>query len=83
MGRCGDCPATYREETFEALRGWRLEEARDKDVPAFVVFTDATLIAIAEAKPQTLEELGELAGVGSAKLERYGEAVIDIISRND
>ncbi|MBG6216560.1 DNA helicase-2/ATP-dependent DNA helicase PcrA [Arthrobacter sp. CAN_A6] len=79
MGRCGECPATYEEHTFEALRSWRLEEAREKDVPAFVVFTDATLIAIAEARPQTLDELGDLAGVGSAKLERYGESVLNII----
>ena len=49
-------------------------------MPAFVVFTDATLIAIAEARPQTLDELGELAGIGSSKLERYGEAVLEIIS---
>jgi DNA helicase-2/ATP-dependent DNA helicase PcrA len=80
IGRCTDCPVSYQEETFEALRAWRLGEARDKDVPAFVVFTDATLVAIAEARPQTLEELGELAGIGSAKLERYGAAVLEIIS---
>lgn len=79
MGRCGQCPATYEEHTFEALRSWRLEEAREKDVPAFVVFTDATLIAIAEARPRSLDELGDLAGVGSAKLERYGESVLNII----
>jgi DNA helicase-2/ATP-dependent DNA helicase PcrA len=80
IGRCTDCPVSYQEETFEALRAWRLGEAREKDVPAFVVFTDATLVAIAEARPQTLEELGELAGIGSAKLERYGAAVLEIIS---
>ncbi|MGV0110417.1 ATP-dependent DNA helicase UvrD2 [Arthrobacter sp. CP30] len=80
IGRCTECPASYEEETFEALRAWRREEAREKEVPAFVVFTDATLIAIAEARPQTLDELGELAGIGSSKLERYGEAVLEIIS---
>lgn len=79
IGRCNDCPVGYEERTFEALRAWRLSEARDKDVPAFVVFTDATLVAIAEARPQTLEELGDLPGVGSAKLERYGEAILEII----
>ncbi len=82
IGRCNDCPVSYEEETFDALRAWRLGEAREKDVPAFVVFTDATLVAIAEARPQTIQELGELAGVGSAKLERYGEAVLEIISDN-
>ena len=79
IGRCAECPANYEEATFEALREWRLVEAREKDVPAFVVFTDATLIAIAEAKPQTLEELGEVSGVGSAKLERYGDAVLALV----
>ncbi|MEC5197981.1 DNA helicase-2/ATP-dependent DNA helicase PcrA [Arthrobacter sp. PL16] len=82
IGRCAECPASYEEETFEALRAWRLVEAREKDVPAFVVFTDATLVAIAEARPQSLDELGELAGIGSSKLERYGEAVLEIISDN-
>lgn len=82
IGHCNDCPVSYEEETFDALRAWRLGEAREKDVPAFVVFTDATLVAIAEARPQTIQELGELAGVGSAKLERYGEAVLEIISDN-
>ncbi len=82
IGRCNDCPVSYEEETFEALRSWRLAEAREKDVPAFVVFTDATLVAIAEARPESLEQLGELAGIGSAKLERYGEAVLEIISDN-
>ncbi|MEG9248853.1 ATP-dependent DNA helicase UvrD2 [Arthrobacter sp. Soc17.1.1.1] len=80
IGRCSDCPASYQEETFEALREWRRTEAREKDVPAFVVFTDATLVAIAEARPQTLDELGGLAGIGSAKLERYGEAVLGILA---
>ena len=82
IGRCSQCPPTYGEQTFEALRSWRLEEAREKEVPAFVVFTDATLIAIAEARPGNLEELGELAGIGSAKLERYGASVLEILAEN-
>jgi DNA helicase-2/ATP-dependent DNA helicase PcrA len=79
VGRCSDCPPTYEEATFEALRAWRLEQAREADVPAFVVFTDATLTAIAEAKPSSLNELSQVAGVGRAKLERYGEAVLELI----
>ncbi|TYC97483.1 ATP-dependent DNA helicase UvrD2 [Arthrobacter echini] len=82
IGRCNDCPVSYEEETFEALRAWRLGEAREKDVPAFVIFTDATLVSIAEARPESLDQLGELAGIGSAKLERYGEAVLGIIGDN-
>nr|WP_209068073.1 ATP-dependent DNA helicase UvrD2 [Arthrobacter pigmenti] len=79
IGRCQDCPANYSEETFEALRSWRLQAAREADVPAFVVFTDATLVAIAEARPDSLTKLAELAGVGPAKLERYGESVLDVL----
>ena len=52
IGRCADCPASYDEELFERLRAWRLERAADEKVPAFVVFTDATLQLIAEHKPR-------------------------------
>jgi DNA helicase-2/ATP-dependent DNA helicase PcrA len=79
VGRCADCPPSYDEATFESLRGWRLEQARAADVPAFVIFTDATLTAIAEAKPASLAELANVAGVGKAKLERYGEAVLELL----
>ena len=48
VGRCSDCPPTYDEATFEALRAWRLETPSAAKVPAYVVFTDATLTAIAE-----------------------------------
>jgi DNA helicase II / ATP-dependent DNA helicase PcrA len=80
VGRCGDCPPGYDEATFEALRQWRLEEAQEASVPAFVVFTDATLVAIAEARPESLQQLSALAGVGPAKLERYGEAVLRVLA---
>lgn len=79
VGRCANCPPSYEEATFEALRAWRLERAKESDVPAFVVFTDATLTAIAEAKPSSLAELAQVAGVGSAKLERYGQAVLELL----
>ena len=51
-GRCGDCPASYDEELFEQLRTWRSGQAAEESVPAYVVFTDATLQLIAEHKPQ-------------------------------
>ena len=79
VGRCNDCPPSYEEQTFDALRQWRKEIALAAEVPAFVVFTDATLTAIAEAKPSTLEELAALAGVGPSKLERYGEDVLRVL----
>jgi DNA helicase II / ATP-dependent DNA helicase PcrA len=79
VGRCSQCPPSYEEQTFEALRQWRKEVALEADVPAFVVFTDATLTAIAEARPESLEQLAKLPGVGASKLEKYGEAVLAVL----
>ncbi|GAA1342059.1 UvrD-helicase domain-containing protein [Arthrobacter roseus] len=79
-GRCSDCPPGYDEAVFESLRSWRLGEAKSTEVPAFVVFTDATLAAIAEARPQSLEQLAALSGVGPSKLEKYGEAVLRVLA---
>ncbi|MEV7660964.1 ATP-dependent DNA helicase UvrD2 [Paenarthrobacter sp. NPDC089316] len=82
VGRCNQCPPSYEEQTFDALRQWRKDEAKSADVPAYVVFTDATLTAIAEAKPSSLEELASLAGIGPSKLERYGEAVLAVLAQS-
>jgi DNA helicase-2/ATP-dependent DNA helicase PcrA len=79
VGRCSQCPPSYEEQTFDALRQWRKETALEADVPAFVVFTDATLTAIAEARPESLEQLATLPGVGASKLEKYGEAVLAVL----
>lgn len=79
VGRCDDCPATYDEELFERLREWRRERAGDDQVPAYVVFTDKTLEAIAEAKPGTDAELLRISGVGPSKVERYGPDVLALI----
>ena len=79
VGRCNACPPSYEEQTFDALRNWRRDVAQSADVPAFVVFTDATLTAIAEARPASLEELAALAGVGPSKLEKYGEDVLRVL----
>ncbi|HMM94188.1 ATP-dependent DNA helicase UvrD2 [Phycicoccus sp.] len=79
IGRCTVCPPTMDEQLFEELRGWRLETARELDVPAYVVFTDATLTAIAEREPAERSDLARIAGVGPAKLERFGEAVLEIV----
>jgi DNA helicase-2/ATP-dependent DNA helicase PcrA len=79
IGRCSTCPPTMDERLFEALREWRLETARAADVPAFVVFTDATLTAIAEKVPGDVAGLARINGVGPAKLERYGTAVLELL----
>ena len=78
-GRCSGCPASYDEELYERLREWRLERARTDKVPAFVVFTDATLQAIAEAAPTDEAGLLRLPGIGRSKLERYGKAALDVV----
>ncbi|MDP2774839.1 MAG: ATP-dependent DNA helicase UvrD2 [Nocardioides sp.] len=78
-GRCGDCPASYDEALFERLREWRKERAGVDEVPAFVIFTDATLQLIAEHKPQSQQALLRISGVGESKLERYGDDVLALV----
>jgi DNA helicase-2/ATP-dependent DNA helicase PcrA len=83
VGRCADCPPTYDEAVFEALRSWRVEVARALKVPAYVVFTDATLTALAERAPRTLTEVAAISGVGAQKLDRYGAAVLAVLGGAD
>ena len=66
-------------ELFEALRAWRAETAKEQGVPAYVVFPDATLYGIVEAKPDSISALGRVSGVGLKKLDRYGPAVIELL----
>ncbi len=63
-------------QRFEALRRWRAETAREQNVPAYVIFHDATLRSIAEAAPDDLDALAQVPGIGAVKLERYGEDVL-------
>ena len=83
VGRCTDCPPTYDPALFEALRTWRSEVAKTDKVPAFVVFTDATLTAIAEARPTTSAALTAIPGIGARKLEMYGAAVLALVAAAD
>ena len=79
IGRCQVCPATFDEGFLEELKDWRLEHARSRSVPAYVVFTDATLIAIAEQLPTDADSLSAIPGVGPSKLELYGEEIVDLV----
>ncbi|MEZ5091661.1 ATP-dependent DNA helicase UvrD2 [Nocardioides sp.] len=79
-GRCDDCPASYDEALFERLREWRLQRAGEEQVPAFVVFTDATLQLIAERRPESDAQLLAISGIGQAKLERYGADVLAVLA---
>jgi ATP-dependent DNA helicase RecQ len=66
-------------ETVDRLRRWRLETARAAGVPAYVVFHDATLEAIAAAAPNNLAELLHVPGIGDSKLRKYGEEVLELL----
>ena len=68
---------------FEALRAWRRERAAEQHVPPYVIFHDRTLAEIARAAPSGLDALGRLPGVGAAKLDRYGAAVLEALARAD
>jgi len=61
---------------FEALRAWRAEQAREQGVPAYVIFHDATLREIVTVWPTSVQQLGDVGGVGEKKLATYGEGVI-------
>ncbi len=65
--------ALCEEALFAQLKQLRLEIAREENVPAYIVFSDATLLALATYLPQSLEDLPSISGFGSAKIERYGE----------
>ena len=80
VGRCEDCPASYDEALFERLREWRVERAAEEKVPAYVVFTDLTLQAIAEVKPTDTAALLRINGVGQSKLGKYGDEVLALVA---
>jgi len=69
-----------QQELFQQLRAWRAATAKEQGVPAYVVFPDATLAAIAQTRPENRSELSGISGVGAAKLERYGQAVLDVVA---
>ena len=66
------------QKRFEALKAWRGEVAREHNLPAYVIFHDATLAAIAERAPRTLEDLQGISGIGTSKLEKYGVEVLRV-----
>jgi len=69
-------PASPAAALLERLKAWRREQAQLQSVPAYVIFHDRTLAAIAHARPRTRADLGAISGVGARKLERYAEALL-------
>lgn len=79
LGRCEGCPSNLDMELFEALKDWRRETSREMKVPAYVVFTDNTLQAIAEQQPQDERALTAISGIGAKKLEQFGADVLAVV----
>ena len=80
LGRCPTCPSDIDEGLYERLQAWRSRTASAQNIPAYVVFTDATLVALAERRPTTPAELLAIAGIGPRKLGQYGAAVFTLVA---
>ncbi|MGW1164680.1 ATP-dependent DNA helicase UvrD2 [Streptomyces sp. NPDC001153] len=81
--RCEDCPSDMDEGLYERLREWRAVQAERSGQPDFCVFTDRTLMAIAEARPESPAELSRIPGVLSRKLRSYGTDVLAICAGHE
>ena len=82
LGRHLGCEAPFDEKLLAALKTWRLETANAASQPAFVIFTDATLQAVAEAEPADRAELLRISGIGTVKADRFGADVLRIVAEH-
>ncbi|MEE1617217.1 DNA helicase RecQ [Brachybacterium sp. J153] len=78
--RAADALEPAARERFEALRAWRTEVARERQIPPYMVFSDATLVGIIETAPTSVDQLGTISGVGAKKLAEYGEGVLEALT---
>ena len=85
-GRTKAAPAAFESGSdgalYEALRKYRREMADKRSVPAYVIFTDATLREIAARRPKNLFELMNCRGIGAEKAEKYGRDVVEIVNKD-
>jgi DNA helicase II / ATP-dependent DNA helicase PcrA len=79
LRRCETCAADIDEDLLLRLKAWRLEVSKEQKVPAYVVFTDNTLVAIAELLPDDEKALVAIPGIGARKLEQYGPDVLALV----
>ena len=79
LRRCETCPSDIDEELLAELKEWRLRISKEMSVPAYVVFTDNTLIAIAETLPGDDAALVAIPGIGARKLEQFGPDVLELV----
>jgi len=68
------------QKRFEALKAWRAQVAREHNLPAYIVFHDATLAEMAQLAPESLAALAQISGVGSKKLEAYGQQILRVVN---
>jgi DNA helicase-2/ATP-dependent DNA helicase PcrA len=80
LARCTTCPADYDEDIFEQLRAWRRDQAASEQMPAYCVFTDATLTALAEMRPSDAVALLRVPGIGKVKIDKYGSDVLALVN---
>lgn len=80
LGRCATCPSDLDDELYARLLEWRRRTSAAARVPAYVVLTDATLIALAERQPGDTAGLVDIAGIGPRKLTLYGDAVLALVA---
>ncbi|MGP3533369.1 DNA helicase RecQ [Microbacterium sp. RD1] len=91
LGRSGSGPRVRKaaaaesvdagdRDLFEALRSWRAEQAREQGVPAYIVFGDATLRALAASRPASLADLDGITGIGAKKREAYGDRILAVVA---
>ena len=71
--------AAPNADVLDKLRSWRYVQSQTQSVPAYVIFHDTTLAGIAAANPKTLDDLAAVSGIGAKKLERYGEAILELL----
>jgi DNA helicase-2/ATP-dependent DNA helicase PcrA len=79
LRRCETCSVDIDDELLAQLREWRLTISKELKVPAYVVFTDNTLIAIAESLPADDAALVAIPGIGARKLEQFGADVLELV----
>ncbi len=79
LRRCESCPSDIDEHLLAELKDWRLRISKEMSVPAYVVFTDNTLIAIAESMPTDDAALVAIPGIGARKLEQFGPDVLAMV----
>jgi DNA helicase-2/ATP-dependent DNA helicase PcrA len=80
LRRCETCSVDIDDELLAQLKEWRLKISKELSVPAYVVFTDNTLIAIAESLPTDDAALVAIPGIGARKLEQFGADVLALVS---